>query len=87
MGLAMKTIRVAPNEVQVDEIIYTFTDSGVADVFETCISTTGDVYHCTKDQMAMQRRPADPGKLMSDIEPHRPPEPYDRNQAHNYGRK
>ena len=77
----MATIRIAPNEVQVDEIIYTFADAGVADVFESCVATTGDVTHCVKDQIALHRRPADPGKLISEVEPERPSDNWDRNEA------
>jgi hypothetical protein len=83
----MATIRVTPNEVQVDEIIYTFSDAGVADVFESCVATTGDVAHCIKDQVAIHKRPADPGKLMSAVkDPDTKPENYERNEAANYGR-
>lgn len=81
----MAMIRIAPNEVQVDEIIYTFADAGVADVFESCVATTGDVAHCVQNQIALHRRPADPGKLISDVEPVRPPDNWDRNEAPHKG--
>lgn len=68
----MATIRVSPNEVQVDEFIYTFSDAGVADEFESCVATTGDVTHCVKDQATLHTRPADPGKAASADEPVRP---------------
>jgi hypothetical protein len=83
----MATVRTSANEVQVDEIIYTFSDAGVADVFESCIATTGDIVHCTKDQVAIHMRPADPSKLMSEVkQPDWKPENYERNEAANYGR-
>lgn len=81
----MATVRISPNEVQVDEIIYTFADAGVADVFESCVATTGDVTHCAKDQIALHRRPADPGKLISEVEPDAPMENWDRNEAPDRG--
>lgn len=62
----MATIRVAPNEVQVDEIIYTFADAGMADEFESCVATTGDVTHCVKGRTMIHRRPADPDKPISE---------------------
>jgi hypothetical protein len=77
----MATVRVAPNEVQVDEIIYTFADAGVADVFESCVATTGDVLHCAKEQIALHKRPADPGKLIAEVEPVPPIENWDRDEA------
>lgn len=82
----MATVRITPNEVQVDEIIYTFADAGVADVFESCIATTGDVAHCVKDQVALHKRPADPGKLIEDVEPVPPTDNWDREEAPHQGR-
>lgn len=81
----MAMIRIAPNEVQVDEIIYTFADAGVADVFESCVATTGDVLHCSKNQIALHKRPADPGKLISDVEHVQPLENWDRDESRQHG--
>lgn len=80
----MAMVRIAPNEVQVDEIIYTFADAGVADVFESCVATTGDVAHCAQDQIALHTRPADPGKLMSEVAV-RQPDNWDNNEAPHRG--
>jgi hypothetical protein len=77
----MATVRVAPNEVQVDEIIYTFADAGSADVFESCVATTGDVIHCAKEQVALHKRPADAGKRIAEVEPIQPGENWDRDEA------
>jgi hypothetical protein len=82
----MATVRITPNEVQVDEIIYTFADAGVADVFESCVATTGDVAHCVKDQVALHKRPADPGKLIEEVEPVPLSDNWDRDEAPHHDR-
>lgn len=81
----METRRVSPNEVQVDKLIYTFADSGVANVFESCIASSGDIERCSKEQIALSRRPADPGETMREVEPIRPAENFDRNEGANQG--
>ena len=53
----MATIRVSPNEVQVDDIIYTFESSGVADDFEACVATV-DVGHCETQCVPVGKRDA-----------------------------
>lgn len=65
----MATVRIAPNEVQVDEIIYTFADAEVADMFESCVATTGDATHCAKDQITLHKRPAARGMSTAEAEP------------------
>jgi hypothetical protein len=67
-GTLMATVRIAPNEVQVDEVIYTFADAEVADIFESCVATTGDVTHCAKDQITLDKRPATRGMPISQAE-------------------
>lgn len=77
----MQTVRVSPTEVRVDALIYSFTDPSVADVFESCLAATGDIDACAKEQIAMSRRPADPGATMADVEPIRPVDNFDHNLA------
>lgn len=55
----MANIRISPTEVQVDDIIYTFEDAGVADDFEACVATV-DVSHCTQKHVALGQRNAHP---------------------------
>jgi hypothetical protein len=54
----MATVRVSPTEVQVDNTIYTFESSGVADDFEACVATV-DVGHCEAQYLAVDKRDAD----------------------------
>jgi hypothetical protein len=53
----MATVRVSPTEVQVDNIIYIFESSGVADDFEACVATV-DVGHCETQYLAIGKRDA-----------------------------
>jgi hypothetical protein len=60
----MATVRTATNEVEVDSIIYTFSDAEVADLFEACVATTGDVAHCIKGQLVLNRREVEAGNAL-----------------------
>ncbi len=54
----MATVRIATTEVQVDDIIYTFSSTDRADAFEACVATV-DLSHCETDHTPVGRRPAD----------------------------
>lgn len=64
----MATVRITPTDVQVDEMIYTFSDADIADSFESCIATTGDVAHCMKEQVVTGSRPTAPAERLQAIE-------------------
>jgi len=53
----MATVRKSPNEVQVDDIVYTFDDVQHADAFEACAATI-DVSHCLTDHPPSSQAPA-----------------------------
>jgi hypothetical protein len=51
----MATVRIATNEVQVDDTIYTFQTPHDADAFEACVATV-DLTHCIRDHPAIGSR-------------------------------
>jgi hypothetical protein len=51
----MPTVRLSPTEVQVDNTVYTFESSGVADDFEACVATV-DVGHCETKYLSVGKR-------------------------------
>lgn len=53
----MATVRVSPTEVKVDDTVYTFESSGVADDFEACVATV-DVTHCETQYLSIGKRNA-----------------------------
>jgi hypothetical protein len=52
----MPTIRLATNEVQVDDLIYTFGSPDHADAFEACVATV-DIAHCEINHVPLGKRP------------------------------
>ncbi len=54
----MATVRIATTEVQVDEMIYTFSTPDRADAFEACVATV-DLVHCERDHAPIGMRAAD----------------------------
>lgn len=64
----MATVRITPTDVQVDEMVYTFSDADAADSFESCIATTGDVSHCMKGEVVTASRPTAPTERLQAIE-------------------
>jgi len=56
----MATVRLTPNEVQVDQIVYVYESASQADAFEACVAAL-DVGHCALDHPPQQTREAADG--------------------------
>lgn len=61
----MATVRLTPNEVQVDQLVYVYESASQADAFEACVAAL-DVTHCALDHPPQHTRAAANGAAQAD---------------------